>query len=214
MKNLIFKLKGIFMKKSHNTNIPATAKSSAETPRGKIRAVDKATFNFIVKYYMPKLKAIARNRLDSGMDADDAVQETLILAYRNLEAFRGNALLSSWLCSILINQVNNHYRNRKRWNLLLEDYKSTCISKNYATDRAAEYESADLCSAIYKKISELPVAPRMALLLWLRGLKYSEIAARNNCSIGTVKSQLARARKHLKKLLKTDKVLAGLLEKL
>ena len=40
------------MKKSHNTNIPATANSSAEMPRGKIRAADKAAFNFIVKYYI------------------------------------------------------------------------------------------------------------------------------------------------------------------
>ena len=201
------------MQKSNNANIPDTAECSIKKQLEDFRSGNRAAFNFIARYYMPKLKAAAYYRLRSGMDADDVLQETLIQAYRNLESFRGNALLSTWLCRILVNQTNSHYRKQKRLNTMLDYYKSSIAPGKSSPDPAAEYESADLCCAICRKIGELPQPSRMVILLWLRGMNYQDIAHLHRCSAGTVRSQLSRARKRLAKLLAGDPTLDELLKK-
>lgn len=202
------------MRKFNNTGISKGTADSVKKHLTDFRAGNKEAFDFIALYYIPQLKALAHKLMRSGNEADDVVQNTLILAYRYLSNFRSNSQLSTWLCQILINQTNNYFHKKKRFDILLEDYRVNVLTDQVVADRSAEYESADLCCAVYRMIDELPKDSRIVLILWLRGLKYSEIAYHLGCSIGLIKSRLSRARKRLRKLLEKDDILAAILKNL
>ena len=165
------------------------------------RSGNKEAFNFIAEYYLPKFKAFARTLTNCEHDADDAVQETLIKAYNNLDKFRGEASLSTWFCKILLNQVKTIYLKQKRFDALVTDYKHCGLIDKFSAAAVQICNSNDLCRMICCRIRELPPGLRDVLLLWLKGLKYSEIAVTLHCPLGTVKSQLSRARTKLQKLL-------------
>ena len=154
-------------------------------------------FNIIAEYYLPKLRAFACTLMYSKHDVDDAIQETLIRAYKNLNKFRGDAALSTWLCKILLNQVKTEYSKQQRLQNLQSEYQQSGLPEKFSTAAARECASGDFCQIIHSEIKKLPPAYSKILTLWLNGLTYSEIALHNNCSMGTVKSQLSRARRRL-----------------
>src|ERR1700691_3866477 len=59
---------------------------------------------------LPLLRRIAYRRLGNASDAEDAVQDALLLAHRDLAQFRGDSSLVTWIGSILINSINMHRR--------------------------------------------------------------------------------------------------------
>lgn len=166
------------------------------------KAGKKDSFNVIAEYYLPQLRALAYSLTYSKHDADDAIQETLIKAYKHLDSYRGTAALSTWLCKILINQINTEYRKQQRLQALQIEYKISYLTNKFSAEASQKCASTDFCNIIFRELKELPIVSQAVLTLWLKGLKYSEIAHLHRCSIGTVKSQLSRARKKLRQQLK------------
>src|ERR1700690_4233556 len=62
---------------------------------------------------IPRLHRTARLMLRDPQDSEDAVQEGLLLAFRNLSQFQGRSSFSTWLHSILRNVARTHYRRMK-----------------------------------------------------------------------------------------------------
>ena len=191
----------VFMNNFQTEEHPEDIASKIQNSLEQFKAGNKDAFNVIAEHFLPMLKAFARTLLSSEYDADDAVQETLIRAYKYLGNFRGDAALSTWFCRILVNQVKTVYRKQKRLNDLFVEYNKSGLGKSFHTDASQEYSSTEFCKVIYHTINELPAISKNVLTLWLKGLKYSEIAQYRHCSIGTVKSQLSRARKKLSQQL-------------
>ena len=161
---------------------------------------NKEVFGCLASYYQPKLKAMARIFLHSEYDVEDVVQESLIRAYNALDKFRGEAKLSTWLCRIVINQAKNHIQQKyRKYEVLWDDNKE--MQAIFEEDGDGGSAEKYLQETVLYEINQLPEKLRKTLLLRLSGLKYSEISEKLNCSIGTVKSQLARARSKLKNKL-------------
>lgn len=172
-------------------------------------------FEEIVSRYYPRLYQTALAILNSHHDAEEVTQDALLKAYKALPGFRGDSLLLTWLCRIVINQAHNKYHwNRRRGsevNLSLsrdpepggdqqqEDFNIPDL--RYSPQR--ELLNAELGRLLASEIAHLPESLRKTMeLRHLKNLSYEEIAKIQKCQLGTIKSRLSRGRDLLLKRLK------------
>lgn len=143
---------------------------------------------------MPALYAFARTLYEQKSDVDDLVQETLLKALANREKYRPYSSLRSWLFTIMKNIFYTRIHLAKREAPALKD----CVSKSYS---AAINPSQNLfleMKDVQAAIQTLPIKyQRVLLLITIEGQSYQRTAQISNCTIGTVKSRLNRARSKL-----------------
>ncbi|HEX5678592.1 MAG TPA: sigma factor [Alcanivorax sp.] len=91
------------------------ANADLETPEfiERLRAGDRTAFALVVKHYHPRLLGAARTLLQPA-DAEEAVQEAWVAAYRALPQFEGRSALLTWLTRIVINQARMQLRKSGR----------------------------------------------------------------------------------------------------
>lgn len=197
---------------------------SSNTPLGELEDTELVSlaqqgngkaFEEIVDRYYQRLYQTALAILSSHHDAEEVTQDALLKAYKALPGFRGDSLLLTWLCRIVINQAHNKYHwNRRRGsevNLSLsrppepggdqqqEDFNIPDL--RYAPQK--ELQNAELGSLLTSEISHLPDSLRETMQLrHLKDLSYEAIAQHQNCQLGTIKSRLSRGRDLLLKRLK------------
>jgi len=133
----------------------------------------------------------------AGADAAaDLAQETFLAAVKALPRFRGDSQLSTWLVSILRNQVSLFLRGVKKWRLapLPEDGEHLAAPPPPTIDRQVR--------DVFDRVRELPEELRTTLVLFhVDGMSYADIARAMECPVGTVRSRLFEARGRLKKLV-------------
>ena len=144
----------------------------------------------VALYQLPLLRLCVMYLHDEEL-AKDAVQETFIKAYRNLDSFRGEASEKTWLSRIAINTCKNVYRSG--WC----KHVDRSVSLDMLPERAAPEDRKD--DELTQEIMRLPVKLReVALLCWLQGLNYEEAADALGISRQAVSSRLNRARRKLR----------------
>jgi RNA polymerase sigma-70 factor (ECF subfamily) len=80
----------------------------------RIAAGDKDAFEALMRRYNQKLYRTARAILRDDAEAEDAVQEAYLTAYRSIKDFRGESQLSTWLVRVTANQALMRLRKRNR----------------------------------------------------------------------------------------------------
>jgi RNA polymerase sigma factor (sigma-70 family) len=134
-------------------------------------------------------------------DAEDALQEAFISAFRNLDGYRGDAAFGAWLKRIVVNKAINILKRRKH-ELMPED-EQWDVAEEGST---AEYKEGLTVDRVKNAIGQLPDGYRAVLSLYLlEGYDHEEIGEILGISESTSKSQLNRAKSKLRKLL-TGKV--------
>jgi RNA polymerase sigma factor (sigma-70 family) len=148
--------------------------------------------------------------LGNPADAEDAVQDALLSAYKHLDQFRGKSQMSSWLSSIVINAAKMQLRRRPRQlHLSLDEpigeTQEFSISERLAGDGPSpedECRSGELRGRLNKSLRQLsPMLRKTFQLRDLDGLSTSETARILAVPEGTVKARLARARAKLRQLM-------------
>ncbi|MGC2323137.1 MAG: sigma-70 family RNA polymerase sigma factor [Terriglobales bacterium] len=180
----------------------------------------RTEFEDVLSRNLPRFRKMAMRHLHNPEDADDAVQDALLSAFKSLARFEGRAQMSSWLMAIVINSARLQLRRRRRkslsldqnlqdhhWNL--EDRRWT-VSELLTDPRPTaeqSLENSQLCELVAKLAQSLPLSQRTALQLHHKdGLSVKQAAELLGLPLGTVKAQLARARRRLTQLL--DKFIA------
>ncbi len=79
----------------------------------KAKRKDKEAFTSLVQFYKQDVYKIAKTRLHTQEDIEDAIQETMLEAYRNIHKLKKNEMFKSWIIKILINKCNKIYRKNK-----------------------------------------------------------------------------------------------------
>jgi RNA polymerase sigma-70 factor (ECF subfamily) len=148
---------------------------------------------------MPQLRTFAISLCRDRDMANELAQQTLLRAYTNLDKFKVGSNMVGWLFTILRNEYYSEYRKRRRE---VEDvdgiYAETLVVE---PDQFAHLEFEDLRTAL----AELPDEMRKALILVsVDGVSYDQAAQACNCSVGTVKSRVHRARARLAARLLID----------
>jgi RNA polymerase sigma-70 factor (ECF subfamily) len=150
---------------------------------------------------VPRLRAFAVSLTASADRADDLVQETLVRALSHIDQFRPGTNLRAWLFTILRNQFNSEYRQR-RW--MTEDPDGIYVgSLKTAAEQGSWLEFQELRAAL----TQLSPDQREAVILvGASGMSYEEAASICGCAVGTIKSRVNRGRRRLAQLLSIERV--------
>lgn len=178
---------------------------------GAIAAGDHEVFRTLMRRHNRLLYRTARSIVKDDFDAEDAVQNAYLLAYRNIAKFEGGSALSTWLVRIVINEALTCLRKRSR---LPQPLGLGGRELDEAMDAVAEAEvirperpdealmRADMRRLVEAKIDELPAAYRTVFMLrGLEDLTVSETAAALGVPEATVRTRFFRARALLRKSL-------------
>jgi RNA polymerase sigma-70 factor (ECF subfamily) len=192
----------------------ATLPASAEQQLiAKAADGDLNAFNQLVLTYQNLAYSVAYRTLQEEDAAADAVQESMIKAFRSLSSFQGGSF-KSWIIRIVVNTCYDALRSRKRRRTdSLDDF----TGDNYGSDSASDYspqledpserpdayvQRMELSQVIEQGIGRLPADQRLALTLCdVHGYAYEEISELTGMPMGTVKSRINRARSKLREHL-------------
>ena len=130
-------------------------------------------------------------------DAEDALQEAFISAFRNLDSYRGDATFGAWLKRIVVNKAINLVKMKKHDRIPEDDRWDVAEEPE-----AAEYKGELTVDRVKHAIEQLPDGYRSVLSLYLmEGYDHQEIAEIMGITESTSKSQLNRAKAKLKEIL-------------
>ncbi|NLK52307.1 MAG: sigma-70 family RNA polymerase sigma factor [Syntrophomonadaceae bacterium] len=174
---------------------------------------DLGAFEQLVHIYKDRIFGLCLQLTRNQADAQDLAQETFIRAYTNLGSFRFEADFGTWLHRIAINQGINFQRKQKRDNLISLDAPIQTDEGEITRDLAATgedpeelFEQRELQNSVHQALDKLSPEHRMVLVLReFQGYSYEEISTLMDCSLGTVKSRINRARQALRDLLPSFK---------
>ena len=157
---------------------------------GAVAAGDHGSFTTLVERYQARFFAVARRMLGDEAEAEDAVQIALLRIYRSAAEYRDEWRGSTWLYRVLTNVCIDLWRKhgRARTEALHPDAQASAPpAANVDVDRAL----ARLA----------PEARAILLLCYVQELSYGEIARIRGISVNTVKTQLARAKRAMRRHL-------------
>lgn len=170
---------------------------------------DMEAFNQLVLNYQNMLYRIALRILNDESAADDATQNAMIQAFRNIRSFRGGSF-RSWLARVTVNASYDEMRRWKRQpamsfelvNYEGEEVESLPWMMDHSAGPEERYDTVELKEALQYCVKALTPDYRMVVVLVdVEGMSYEEVARVANIPVGTVKSRLARARMQLRKSL-------------
>ncbi|MGC8926392.1 MAG: RNA polymerase sigma factor [Myxococcota bacterium] len=176
-----------------------------------IRDKDYAAFEEIVERYSPKAMRLALKITKNREDAQDVLQDTFVSIYKNIESFRGDSALSSWIYRICTNFALMKLRGKKvenqsdsmdeNPNMDIERLAEHSHSENDWSERADRLLlKKELREKIDKAIDMLPDEYRIVFIMKdVDGMSNEEISKELNLSIPAVKSRLHRARLFLRR---------------
>ena len=165
----------------------------------------------VLSRYLPRFYRSAYRQLGNTADAEDAVQDALLSAYKHLDQFRGQAQMSTWLVAIVSNCARMQLRRRPRQiHVSLDDrfgdeegYTLSERLAHFGPSPEEEYRKAELHERITQFLEELsPTLRRAFQLRDLDGLTTREAGKVLGVVDGTVKAQIARARAKLTRLVR------------
>ena len=149
-----------------------------------------------------RIYLLALRLTGSPVDADEVTQDTFVRAWRSLPGFRGASSVATWLHAIAVRAAVDHARRRasRQRHLTLEaDLPEGQWQRHELSSPDVQQETnVDLERAL----AELPDGARRALVLHaVEGRSYQEVAELLGVTVGTVKSQVHRARRLLLEIL-------------
>jgi len=167
---------------------------------------DLSAFEQLINIYQSRVFTLGYQLTNSYADAQDLTQEVFIKAYYSLKGFRNEADFGTWLHKITVNLWLNTKRKRGIHNAVsLNEPISAGENEVYrdlaATDGDPEQslENKEFNGIVRKALDELSREYQAVIVLReIEGCSYEEMSLILNCSLGTVKSRLNRARQVLK----------------
>ena len=163
------------------------------------RRGDEGAFQELVDRYKDLVFALIARTVQDRSRAEDLAQDVFLRVHRGLPYFRGEARLSTWIYRIVAN-VCVHDHGRPAPALSLDDVRTRTPS---ASDR--QFGDLELRDRVEKAIARLPSNYRLVVAAhYLEGVQYEELAEALALPLGTVKTQLHRAKQQLRRMLETD----------
>ena len=160
-------------------------------------APSKDGFTPFYHKHAPRVYMLALRLCGDASDASEVLSETFVRAWRGLSRFRGDSAVDTWLHTIAVRAWRDIRRRRgPTMQPLGEDTGESLHSRKYGV--AAQYDDGDHRIDVENAIARLPEGARDVLILSaIAGYSHAEVARMLDISVGTVKSQLHRARKLL-----------------
>lgn len=172
------------------------------------RSKDRAAIRLIVKEQNRRLYRIARSIVRDDSEAEDVLQDAYVRAFTNLDAFRGEARIGTWLARIVINEALGCLRRRRPVididlvgeNAALNGQVIAFPGASRELDPEQSVAQRQIRTLLERAIDELPEAFRCVIIARLvEGMSVEETAELLGILPQTVKTRLHRARALLKR---------------
>jgi len=169
------------------------------------RRGDEGAFQELVDRYKDLVFALIARTVQDRSRAEDLAQEVFLRIHRGLPYFRGEARLSTWIYRIVANVcLQDQARpSAGRETVPLEDDDGRGRVTVSTPDR--RFGDLELRDRLEKAIARLPAHYRLLVAAhYLQGVQYEDLADAMQLPLGTVKTQLYRAKQQLRRLLETE----------
>ncbi len=166
------------------------------------REGDEEAFATLVDHYKHLVYAILGRTLLDRSRLDDLAQEVFVRIYRGLPYFRGDSRLSTWIYRIAFN-VCQQERQQPESVSLDDAAERRRSAEPAARDRA--FTDLEVRDRLDKAMRQLPAESRFLIAgHYLQGVQYEQLAEALNMPLGTVKTQIFRAKRRLRELLERE----------
>jgi len=171
---------------------------------------EKDLFHDLIRPYERRVYLTVFALLGSETEAEDAVQEAMIKAFRNLGSFRSESRFSTWLISIALNEARSRLRKSKRMPIESLDEQENSHEGDFTPAMLTDWreipsealERSELRATLQSAVEELPPIYREVFTLRdLEELNVEETAKVLGVTANVVKVRLHRARMLLQKRL-------------
>jgi RNA polymerase sigma-70 factor (ECF subfamily) len=199
----------IELKEKFSPEEPLTGRGADLQLAVQVAQGDMDAFATLYSLYHERVYYLCLKMMRDGSQAEDLAHDIFLHIHRKIGSFRGDSALATWIYRITVNQVLMYFRRRKRRPLqFLEDLEpgeataatAALISEDKAHGKSTRME-------LEQAIDTLPPGYRLILLLHdVEGCQHEEIARMVGISIGTSKSQLHKARRRMRSVLRPEAV--------
>ncbi len=160
----------------------------------------RQAFATVVSEYSERLYWQIRKMVLVHEDADDILQDTFIKAWTNIDNFRGDSKLSTWLYRIAINESITFLNKKRKQNNVSMDDDDSFLLNTLESDTYFDGDEAQLL--LQKAILTLPEKQRIVFQMkYFKELKYEEMSEILNTSVGALKASYHHATKKIEKFL-------------
>jgi RNA polymerase sigma-70 factor (ECF subfamily) len=164
----------------------------------RVRAGDTAAYGALVSRYRDRLGRYAVHMIGDREDAEEALQDSFVRAYRSLARCDDPARFGAWLYGILVNRCRTTgARAARRRRMFVHDAQALDAA------HADEADRLDWADAVNRALARLAPDYREAFLLkHVEDLEYEEIAELTGAGVSALKMRVKRARAQLQKYLR------------
>lgn len=167
------------------------------------RAGDERAFQELVDRYKDLVFALIARTVQDRSRAEDLAQEVFLRVHRGLPYFRGEARLSTWLYRIVANVCAQEYGRPAATSIDDERVRAQVTTSTAARD--PQFGDLELRDRLEKAVARLPPNYRFVIAAhYLEGVRYEDLAEALQLPLGTIKTQLHRAKQQLRRLLETE----------
>jgi RNA polymerase sigma-70 factor (ECF subfamily) len=178
----------------------------------RLRGGDESAYEHLVREHGGRMLAVARRMLRNEEEAQDAVQDAFLSAFKAIDRFEGAARLGTWLHRIVVNAALMRIRSarRRRDEVAIEDLLPRFGKDGHPLDPPTRWRDAaeavlerkELQKLVLVSIDRLPENYRSVLMLRdIEEMSTEEAASLLKIGAGVVKTRLHRARQALRSLL-------------
>jgi RNA polymerase sigma-70 factor (ECF subfamily) len=186
---------------------------ATRTPDAALATRDDAAFEALMRRYNERLFRAARAILKDDAEAEDAVQDAYLEAYRHLDTFRGEAQIGTWLTRIAVTQALMRLRKRKRESVVVPmhgtfpraDREDPHMQPSQTESPQSSALRGEIRQLLERRIDDLPLNFRTVFVLReVQELTVDETASALGIPAATVRTRLFRARALLREALARD----------
>ncbi len=175
--------------------------------RGNLEAFDQ-----LIQLFQNQVFGLAYHLLRDHDEAEDIAQEVFLSFFRHAAEFRFESRLGTWFYRVTVNRVKNRWKYHQRRQRDKHDSLDEPFSEedprvvelpDPGPDPRQQAQTRELKEALERHLAELtPEFREVMVLRFGQNLSYEEIAEVLECSIGTVKSRINRARHQLRESMR------------
>lgn len=160
-------------------------------------------FNLLVREYQERVYWHVRKMVIDHDDADDLVQEIFVKVWKNLDKFREDAKLYTWIYRIATNECLNFLRRKKRrFFMPIHDLEGELAEK---LTSSVEPSGDEVQMKLQKALLKLPDKQRMVFnMKYFDDMKFSDIAEITGTSVGALKANYHHAVKKIEDFINKD----------
>lgn len=162
----------------------------------KAKRGDKVAFERLIEFYMKDMYMIARSKLKTYADIEDAIQDTILEIYTGIWMLKDNTKFRAWMARSLVNNCNDILRYNKRYECL-EDEENIVSTYN---DGIEDHEFFDLIDFLKDEDKTI------LIMKYFQGYTFVEISKILNLKESTVRMRALRIKDKIKQRLGDDEI--------